>query len=220
MSLHGLSERLQTDGWASLKLGLDGIPCLKERVTEIARSLGSVVVGPGGTLVETISPRSETTARAASLSHRFGCGALPLHCDTAHWIIPCRYIVLACMAVGSVRTPTLLVNAHDPNFSGEERLLARSKCFLVRNGRKSFYASIVDSKRSFVRIDPGCMEPVTEASATAMRLYDFERQRSRIISFDWKAGDVLIIDNWRMLHGRGNETAADSERQLVRAYVQ
>jgi hypothetical protein len=45
MSLHGLSECLQTESWASLKLGLDEIPCVKERVTEIARSLGSVVVG-------------------------------------------------------------------------------------------------------------------------------------------------------------------------------
>jgi alpha-ketoglutarate-dependent taurine dioxygenase len=64
------------------------------------------------------------------------------------------------------------------------------------------------------------MEPVTEASITAMGLYDYERQRDRVISYNWDGGDVLIIDNWRMLHGRGNETAGDFERRLLRAYVQ
>jgi hypothetical protein len=102
------------------------------------------------------------------------------------------------MKVGRVRTPTLLLDAHDPGFSDEERLLTRSACFLVRNGQKSFYTSLIDSQRSFVRIDPGCMVPVTEASITAMGLYDYERQRDRVISYDWDAGDVLIIDNWRI----------------------
>jgi len=35
--------------------------------------------------------------RAGSLSSYFGLGPLPLHTDTAHWNVPCRYLALACV---------------------------------------------------------------------------------------------------------------------------
>jgi Taurine catabolism dioxygenase TauD, TfdA family len=219
-SLNLLYARLRTEGWASLSLRREMIPNLADKVVEVACGLGDVVAGSGRTPVEVISPRSQTNARPASLSRHFGDGPLPLHCDTAHWTIPCRYIVLACEIVGRIETPTLLLDTRDLKFSDEERLLARSATFLVRNGWRSFYASLIDSQQSFVRIDPGCMEPVTEASVAAMQLYHYESHRSRVISFAWNAGDILIIDNWRVLHGRGNESTADSDRRLIRAYVQ
>jgi hypothetical protein len=209
------AERLVNDGWASFASAANS----NESIISIAGSLGTTIRSRTGKLIETLAPQNNTTAPVASLSYQFGFGALPLHSDTAHWIVPCRYIVLACTEVGSVRAPTLIVDAQDPNFSDEELLLLRSATFLVRNGGKSFYASLVDRNRGFVRADPGCMEPMTSASVTAMGLFDIKRQADRVISFDWNAGDVLVIDNWRMLHGRGNDMPADPQRRLVRAYV-
>jgi hypothetical protein len=219
-SLNLLCARLRTEGWASLSLRREMIPNLADKVIEIACGLGDVIAGSGRPLVEVISPRSRTNARLASLSRHFGDGPLPLHCDTAHWTIPCHYIVLACLIPGRIETPTLLLDTQDLKFSDEERLLARSATFLVRNGWRSFYTSLIDSQQSFVRIDPGCMEPLTEASVAAMQLYHYERHRNRVISFSWNEGDILIIGNWRILHGRGNESTVDSERRLIRAYVQ
>jgi alpha-ketoglutarate-dependent taurine dioxygenase len=37
----------------------------------------------------------------------------------------------------------------------------------------------------------------------------------------WRIGDVLIIDNWNVLHGRGLAgTQASSDRKLFRVSVQ
>jgi hypothetical protein len=135
-------------------------------------------------------------------------------------MLPCRYVILACLEAGHVETPTVLLDTGSLSLSNEEHLLTRSASFVVRNGRKSFYASLIEGHRPFVRIDPGCMEPVNEASVEAMNLYCYERQRTNTAEINWKVGDILIIDNWRVLHGRGNRVAADPNRQLLRAYVQ
>jgi len=185
-----------------------------------AKGLGNIVPARGNVFVESLSPRSSENARAASLSRKFGFGSFPLHCDTAHWLTPCRYIVFGCTETGKVEAPTLLLDTAAMELSDTQKVLTRSASFIVRNGRKSFYASLFESGRSFVRLDPGCMEPISQASVEAMNLFSYENQKSRTISFRWKAGDVLILDNWRMLHGRGNESTADPNRRLLRAYVQ
>jgi len=220
MSRDHLSESLRKNGWAASTCCDGAVSILKDRVLEISGGLGNVVPGLGGALVETIAPRSQENARPASLSRKFGYGALPLHCETAHWIVPCRYIVLGCLEVGCVDTPTILLDGSDLDFSNEERLLARSATFLVRNGARSFYASLIDNHRAFVRIDPGCMEPIGGAGVEAMALYCYERHRRKAVSFSWNTGEILIIDNWRVLHGRGNRQPADLNRRLLRAYVQ
>jgi Taurine catabolism dioxygenase TauD, TfdA family len=215
-----LSNDLRKSGWASIALGAQGVPFLTQAVTRIANSLGDIVPRRGGTFVERLSPRSSENARAKSLSRKFGCGALPLHCDTAHWLVPCRYIVLACAEPGHVEAPTVLLDTDSVSLSDEENLLTRSASFVVRNGRKSFYANLIDGQRSFVRLDPGCMEPVTDASIEAMNLYRCDRHRGKTVALHWKLGDILVIDNWRVLHGRGNVSNADPSRLLLRAYVQ
>lgn len=216
--LEHLSHDLRQFGWASVSLGSNGVPPA-ESAAEIAHSLGQIVAGKKG-LSDSVSPRPAAAAPLRSLSRKFGLGLVPLHCDTAHWIVPCRYVVLACAESGSVDAPTILLDTLSLDLSNEERLLARSSCFLVRSGRGSFYASIIDSHRSFVRVDPGCMEPLSQDGVDALSLYSYERHRDKTAAFHWKIGHVLVIDNWRVLHGRGNDTPADSARRLVRIYVQ
>ncbi len=137
--------QLENCGWATLNLNLHTPSSLAHSVVEIARVLGEVIPTRDGDCFETLSPRSESEARPATLSRRFGYGALPLHCDTAHWLIPCRYIVLACAETGRIEAPTMLLDTHAISFSSEELLLARSASFIVRNGRKSFYANLIDT---------------------------------------------------------------------------
>jgi alpha-ketoglutarate-dependent taurine dioxygenase len=217
--LDHMSQHLRRCGWASVSPDADGAP-IAERAAELATVLGEIVAPRRNGVSESVSPRSATDARMPSLSRKFGLGFLPLHCDTAHWMVPCRYVVLACVETGHVDAPTLLLDTSSLDLSDAERLLARSACFLVRNGRRSFYASMMDSHRSFVRVDPGCMEPVTETAVEAMSLYSYDRQRHKTAHFHWKIGKILVIDNWRVLHGRGNNTPVDPTRRLLRIYVQ
>jgi len=213
-----ISQDLKLQGWASLSVHSSSD--LRSNIVAVAQDLGAIVARRPDKPIDTILPSGPGTARQSTLSHQYGLGALPLHSDTAHWTVPCRYIVLACAEIGTVNTPTLLVNADDPSFSPDERLLLRSSTFLIKNGRKSFYSSLIDRKQRFTRFCPACMTPLTDSGMTAMNLYSMERQRDRVVTHRWEERNVLIIDNWRMLHGRGNETPADPLRRLLRVYVQ
>ena len=52
----------------------------------------------------------------------------------------------------------------------------------------------------------------------AERLKSFSEEAKRI-TIDWSEGDLLIIDNWRMLHGRGSAITIDSDRLLIKMLV-
>src|ERR1039457_4271027 len=51
------------------------------------------------------------------------------------------------------------VNIPSLRFNREEEVLLRSGVFLVRNGRASWYSTILSGERPYVRFDPGCMFP-------------------------------------------------------------
>ena len=42
---------------------------------------------------------------------------------------------------------------------------------------------------------------------------------SRVTTVTWCAGDLLIVDNLRLLHGRGEAARADEDRVLARVLI-
>jgi alpha-ketoglutarate-dependent taurine dioxygenase len=51
-----------------------------------------------------------------------------------------------------------------------------------------------------------------------MDLFNAERYKSELHSHNWSSGDFLVIDNWRVMHGRGGGRTA-AGRILLRAMV-
>ena len=45
------------------------------------------------------------------------------------------------------------------------------------------------------------MRAVDGDGERAMRLYSYEMQEECVARISWNVGDVLAIDNWRILHG-------------------
>jgi alpha-ketoglutarate-dependent taurine dioxygenase len=192
---------------------------LAAQVKMVAQTLGDIVPGRSRQLVEQVIPRTTEAARKGSLSSLYGLRSLPLHTDMAHWPRPCRYLVLACAVEGPAPTPTLLLDSQQVSLSSSEAAACRDAIFLIRNGRQSFYGSIKFPGRQFVRLDLGCMVPVSDAGKAALNAFGSENQASVVYQHEWKAGDILIIDNWRVLHGRGNVASNNQERILLRAAV-
>ncbi len=153
-------------------------------------------------------------ANPASLSARFGTGELPLHSDTAHWIKPARYVALACSEEGNDPAPTYLLDTNDKFFSANELELFSRGVFHVRNGKNSFYTSVKSLFRPYFRYDPGCMYPMDKVSSEAIQVIDSKRRFASPIS--WRAGSILILDNWRTLHGRGASRMVANGRKLLR----
>jgi hypothetical protein len=213
-------RELEHSGWLEINSNAESEGGLIEQSRSIAGVLGCVVRGPRRQFVEHLRPIGSDHARPASLSKKYGLGVFPIHCDTAHWLTPARYVVLSCVHPGETDQATVILDTSSLEFSPSEDDLARSAVFVVKNGRRSFYTTIVAQSREFVRIDRGCMEPVDDRGVDAFDLYDGARWSNKLVRVSWQVGKILLIDNWRMLHGRGATEGANSNRRLIRILVQ
>ena len=213
-----LLPALQRTGWVKAKVGTDDPRTLSMFLKTMARHLG-IPISHKARIVKKIVPRRAETGNANSLSGKYGLTPFPLHCDTSHWPVPCRFVLLACISPGSFRTTTLLLDTSEMNLTSEARALALSSVFLIRNGRNSFYSSILSSSRDFIRFDPGCMEAIGKEGNAAMELYSYAKQKDHVRRISLDVGDVIAIDNWRILHGRGENSNVAADRMLLRLLV-
>lgn len=194
---------------------------LADAVLAVARSLGDPVRGRTRAIVEELSPTIEAQAYPRSQSALHGLGQLPLHVDGAHLDRPPRYVVLACAVPGHLPSATTIVKFGDVPLSSSQRNLLETAPFLIRNGRRSFYSTVASRQRDYIRFDMACMEPVSADGAELRESFEDALARSRHHEIAWQADQILVIDNWRALHGRyaaGGRTSTD--RKLLRVYVQ
>lgn len=113
---------------------------------------------------------------------------------------------------------TFLVDWRTLGFSQEEFRILEGAPILVRSGRGSFYSTILPSDRAFLRYDPCCLEAVNTRGHAALRLVEDRLTGCTPQFHKWRQGDILIIDNWRVLHGRGPSDNG-SGRSLARILI-
>ena len=220
MRLDKCKAELAAEGWYSFSVGAKAAGnALDAAVTELAEGLGEIIPGRHRQRVEHIIPQHSRMAHAGSLSQQHGLAPLPLHTDTAHWTVPCRYLVMACAEPGPEPTPTILLDSKVVSLSDRETAACHSAVFLVRNGRRSFYGSVRAPGRPFIRFDRGCMEPTSPDGAEIADAFSDARNVGKTYRHDWQRGDILVVDNWRMLHGRGIDGQTAPGRVLLRAMV-
>lgn len=186
-------------GYALLKV--EPATSLPEAMYELASDLrGTVLAGRGGEVLETLEMRGADRAPPRSLSRLSGVGGQPWHVDGSHLTVPPRYLILGCQSViGSGAPPTQLLTTKD---AGLPLPASHREPFIVRNGRSSFYSTIASTDRSWIRFDPGCMSAQTDEGHSIVKSLTSAQIRPGC-NLDWKPGDILIFDNWKMLHRRG-----------------
>jgi len=209
-----LAER----GWSRHSSeGMDHGAIVRE-LGRIGDRLGARVPGRAGSLEEVVQPRTADDAHPRSLSARFGLGSLPFHTELSHRTKPCRYLLLGCIDPGSPAAATMLLDWRTLGFSREELALLEETPVLVRTGRRSFYSTILAPGGAFMRYDPGCLESLDERGRRAMRLVEDRIADAPSEAHHWRQGDILIIDNWRVLHGR-SPSDRGSGRRLARILI-
>jgi Taurine catabolism dioxygenase TauD, TfdA family len=208
--LEALAATAQSKGWAT---GQGDVESIRRQ----AAALGWVEVAPrrGDPTVSVLRPAAADAAHPRSLSAVYGLGQQPLHTDGAHMQVPPDLLVFICE--GPSATPTQLWRPAIIRRRGDSHPMShaalRHGMFLVRNGRESFYAPALS--RLGYRYDPGCMAPC-DARARQVQEY-FEQQSSRASAHEWSAaGQVLVVDNHRVLHARSAVAEGDLERELTR----
>ena len=203
-------------GWTKFNLEEATDDILEKSILTLASALGRIDPGRGGQLIERIVPLIEERAHQSSLSRRYGIHDFPFHNDTAHRVLPTRYVILVCAQPGSVDVPTWLLDTSLIKFTMEQLNYLRSSVFFVRNGRKSFYSSMLPEHCRFYRVDPGCMEPINKEAELALDIFAPESVEAYAQKISWKRGTVVAFDNWRVLHRRGSGATESSKRVLYR----
>jgi hypothetical protein len=218
VDLPALLATLAERGWTTLSAVRSEAGGIIGELGRLGVLLGVRTAGRGGALEEVIQPQRQSEAHSRSLSARFGLNALPFHAELSHRPRPCRYLLLGCVDTGSPSAVTVLLDWRTLGFSPEEFELLEGAPILVRSGRSSFYTTMLPSDRAFFRYDPGCLEAVDTRGRAALRLVEDRLASGAPHSHEWRPGDILIIDNWRVLHGRGPSDHG-SGRRLARIFI-
>ncbi|CUJ49197.1 TauD/TfdA family dioxygenase [Achromobacter kerstersii] len=209
---------LAKHGWAQhVTAGVDADAVVGE-LDRFSSLLGTRIEGRAGALLEVIRPQTVEEAHPRSLSARYGLSALPFHIELSHRPRPCRYVLLGCIEPGQRTTVTMLLDWRTLGFAPEELRLLEDAPILVRTGRRSFYSTMLSSDRGFLRYDPGCLEAIDDRGQAALQLVERRLAEAVPELHYWRRGDILIIDNWRVLHGRG-PSEQGSGRRLARVLI-
>jgi hypothetical protein len=212
--LSSLRER----GWAETRVepGTD--------LPDWLSAIGTVIPGPDGLLVKTLTPKTREEARPGTLSAVYGTGMVPLHTDTAHWLVPARIVALHVIADPLLR-PTILFDAHhDLHRLCSSSLVSRGM-WMTRTFPRFFCSVLSHTKDiAMIRFDPCCMEPCDPAAVQVSSCIVAGTLSSSAISFSWQPHSLILLDNWRMLHARSGGDGRDAhcrilERVLLRDLV-
>lgn len=213
-----VSGPLYESGWSLHRSDGEASDAILQEMVKLGDRLGTRVAGRSGQLREVVQPIVAEDAHPRSLSAQYGLGALPFHIELSHRPRPCRYLLLGCIDPGETPTATMLLDWRKLGFEREELALLEEAPVLVRTGRRSFYSTILAPGGTFLRYDPGCLEPLGERGREAMQLVADRITRAHSYALHWRQGDILIIDNWRVLLGR-SRSAHGSGRSLARILI-
>lgn len=204
-------DQLETIGFVT------GWLASKDQLLDLAKSLGTPrAMRSAGELIEELRPQEEGMANKNSLSSRHGKRVFPFHTDCAFWLVPPRYLILRATG-NSSGTPTRIAQVDWLNDAPDLLERARTSIFKVINGRQSFLSPILE--RNFLRFDRDCMIPGTSGSHTLFQELDAAIPQSKILDVEWSDGFCLVIDNWRVLHGRSSCEDENGTRVLNRVLV-
>jgi L-asparagine oxygenase len=215
----GLPQVIDRDGFAFFPQHVAELPTV-----EAVSMLGTVLTLEGFSSVQALRPRALSNAPPNTYSGNFGTEEFPLHSDLAHWAVPPRYIVLRCISgVQGVSTRIFdgryLIDAIGRNKLRRALVQPRRP---FRNGKQLL--RLLDQRDSsdspILRWDSLFLHPAMLESAlvhAAVREYVAEIVADEITLLS--PGDTLIIDNWRMLHGRSRAPEFAIGRHLERVYM-
>lgn len=210
-----LKQRLNSVGWAVLPQIAVGAS-----TESVAKELGEPLVPLNGALVQQLTPKAASTPN--TYSGIFGLGRFPFHTDLAHWPVPPRYLLLRCV-VGHADVPTMLLDgravAEGVGSEAMARALVRPRrpqCGKVRLLRLRQQSDEGD----IIRWDEVYLKPASPVAQDVSERIQAHLEASPPTPVAMVAdGDVLVLDNWRILHSRPAISEDRRDRRLERVYL-
>jgi hypothetical protein len=115
--------------------------------------------------------------------------------------------------------PTTVLSLDAVSCSDAAYRTLQRRVWVIHGGPVPFYAPVLFGAGAYVRWDSACMSPSALAD-DALHAWTESLALAEPCSFDWDVNTVLVIDNWRTLHGRTGDTmTSDTKRVLERIVV-
>jgi len=206
-----LIQELKTKGYISFSSNPD------DSMLEVASKFGEVYKVSTMPLVQTLTPRLKENEHENTYSGNYGLNEFPFHTDLAHWHVPPRYLFLRCVFPAD-NVATKLIDSH--NVENEEiiDLFCRAH-FRPRKRLDGKFNLLKILHEDIFRWDSIFIEPTNKLGKRLKicieELLDSLPPQEVFLS---SKGDCLLIDNWRMLHGRGSIDRKSMNRKIERVY--
>jgi len=207
-------KRLKRDGWAEIGSYTGSMRLL---VSELGKSLKEDFDMEKSVL----TPKSESGNFKITLSGSFGFDSFPYHTDGAQYQIPPRYIILKSLGNGESKAATLLVDPISIFKDHKKSFTVNDDVYWVKGGKNSFYTTLLNktiiSGLFIFRYNPVVMKKLNLGSKENFSDQLGLLKPRRVL---WKKNKTLIIDNWRLLHGREKVNNDEVKiRKLERTYL-
>ena len=188
-----------------------------QSMVDIAQRFGTIFKVPTMPLVQTLTPRLRDYEGENTYSGNFGVDEFPYHTDLAHWYIPPRYLFLRCVSpVADVVTKIIdskkICEDIKPDIFSRSHFKPRKKLDRTTNILK-----IKDG--DIFRWDSVFIEPANDIAKSLKSLIEERTSSTKGLNILLdRAGDCLLIDNWRILHGRSSVNNESMGRIIERVY--
>lgn len=212
----------------SNEISLKGFVVLRQHMPEkntvdALSCLGAVLQLPGVELTQKLKPMERLSSTPNTYSGNYGLQKFPMHTDLAHWFIPPRYLALRCI-VGSKNVATHIVDGNDIiSAIGEDKLRrAIVKPRRPHNGQTPILRLLERSSSDddILRWDSLFIRPASDIGKSISNEFNIILDENTPCDvFLINPGDTIIIDNWRMLHGRAVVTEDANNRLIERIYL-
>jgi hypothetical protein len=102
--------------------------------------------------------------------------------------------------------------------SSNDLKLAERAIFKIQTIHNQFYTSLLFREKGILAIkyDTNCMNPINDSAKKVAHL--MREINPDVFEISWSGDKAIIIDNWKMLHGR-REVNAGEKRELRRIYI-
>lgn len=209
---------LEKNGWCIINtpsMDLDCIPNLLIKKFQLDFKIKSSFIHPK-------SSTNDLKGKYSTFSSIYGFDSFPLHTDTAFRKVPTRFLIMKSLHHSS--TATVFFNFIDfyNNLSEKYKTYFNNAIFSIKSTDGSYYNSLfLDKDKKFIRFDPLLMIPQNIAANHCLKiLCEQQNEKKNLLKISWDGANILIIDNWKILHGREKVVELEYNfRKIKRIYV-
>jgi alpha-ketoglutarate-dependent taurine dioxygenase len=205
-------RQLQSEGYVDL-----GQTYKNQSTFDVAVKIGTPIRIPGISEVQKLSPKLKHESPSNTYSGNYGTYEFPPHTDLANWHRPPRYFILRCISPDPGVATVFL--SFDKALKGLTRSIRERALFKPRRRieRKMFFLRF--SEDDLFRWDPLYIVPEnSEAHTIGKHIQSLDKSKFDKVNLSYKS-QTILVDNWRVLHGRSEITTPTSSRCIERVYL-